>query len=225
VVVAAVAVVGRVGIAEQAGEPEAQVARVDRHDDVAVVSDHVLQRGEWVAALTQHRVVDQPLLAAEITAIEGNADVVAGRRLPVGGPAPHEQVRARTIGSRHACLLRSVGLNCWAGIDAAGELCDLGNRVVHGCSGVHLPRRASGASAVPNGSRRGTMAAQLSPSEGHAGFPGGCRLAAGHRRLAIRRRPGLASGRPSAWRRGAVRADRNVADEQAAGGSRSLYDR
>jgi hypothetical protein len=33
---AAIEVVGGIRIAEQAGEPEAQIARVDRHDDVAL---------------------------------------------------------------------------------------------------------------------------------------------------------------------------------------------
>jgi hypothetical protein len=44
VVPAAIEVVGGVGIAEQAGEPEAQIARVDRDHDVALVIDHVLER-------------------------------------------------------------------------------------------------------------------------------------------------------------------------------------
>ena len=103
---AAIEVVGGVGIAEQAGEPQAQVARVDRHDDVALVVDHVLERRQRIAPLTQHRVVDQALLAAEIAAVEGHADVVAGRRLAIGGLALHEQMRARTIGSRHRDLLQ-----------------------------------------------------------------------------------------------------------------------
>jgi hypothetical protein len=114
VIPAAIEVVGRVGIAEQAGQPQAQIARVDRHHDVALVVDHVLKRRQRIAPLTQHRVVDQALLAAEVAAVEGYADVVAGRRLAIGGLALHEQMRARTIGSRHACLLRSVGFNCWA---------------------------------------------------------------------------------------------------------------
>jgi hypothetical protein len=35
--------------------------------------------------------------------------VVAGRRLPVGGLSLHEQIRARTLGSRHASLLAASG--------------------------------------------------------------------------------------------------------------------
>ena len=76
-VVAAVAVVGGVGVAEQTAEPEPQIPWVDRHDDVAIVGDHVLERGERVAPLAEHRVVDQALLAAEIAAVEGHPDVVA----------------------------------------------------------------------------------------------------------------------------------------------------
>ena len=56
---AAVEVVGRIGIAEQAGEPEAEIARVDRDDDIALVVDHVLERRQRVAALAEHWVVDQ----------------------------------------------------------------------------------------------------------------------------------------------------------------------
>ena len=103
---AAIEIVGGVGIAEQAGEPQAQIARVDRHDDVALVVDHVLERRQRIAPLAQHRVVDQALLAAEVAAVEGHADVVAGRRLAIGGLALHQQMRARTIGSRHRDLLR-----------------------------------------------------------------------------------------------------------------------
>ena len=106
---AAIEVVGRVGIAEQAGEPQAQIARVHRHDDVALVVDHVLERRQGIAPLAQHRVIDQALLAAEVAAVEGHADVVAGRRLAIGGLALHEQMRARTIGSRHPGLLAASG--------------------------------------------------------------------------------------------------------------------
>src|ERR671919_666225 len=102
---AAIEVVGGVGIAEQAGEPQAKIPRVDRDDDVALVVDHVLERGQRIAPLAEHRIVDQALLAAEIAAVEGHAEVVAGRRLPIGGLALHEQMRARTIGSRHRDLL------------------------------------------------------------------------------------------------------------------------
>src|SRR5918995_4170029 len=112
---AAIEVVSGIGIAEQAGQPQAQIARVDRDDDVAFVVDDILQRRQRIAPLTQHRVIDQALLAAEIAAVEGHADVVAGRCLAIGGLALHEQVRARTIGSRHASLLRSAGRNCSAG--------------------------------------------------------------------------------------------------------------
>ena len=69
--------------------------------------------------------VPNPTLAAEVAAVEGHADVVAGRRLPVRRLALHEQVCAGTIGSRHGCLLvqeqgsgeRSVGLV----VDGDGE--------------------------------------------------------------------------------------------------------
>jgi hypothetical protein len=105
---AAVEIVGCVRIAEQAGEPQAEVPRIDRHHDVALVVDHVLERRQRIAPLTQHRVVDQPLLAAEIAAVEGHADVVAGRRLAIDGLALHEQMRARTIGSRHRDLQMQV---------------------------------------------------------------------------------------------------------------------
>jgi hypothetical protein len=80
VIPAAIEVVGRVRIAEQTSEPQAQVARVHRHHDIALVVDHVLQRRQQISALAQHRIVDQALLAAEIAAVEGHADVVAGRR-------------------------------------------------------------------------------------------------------------------------------------------------
>ena len=112
---AAIEIVGGVGIAEQAGEPQAEIPRVDRHHDIAFVVDHVLERRERVAPLTQHRVVDQALLTGEIAAVEGHAEVVAGRRLAIRGLTLHEQMRARTIGSRHASLLRSAGRNCSAG--------------------------------------------------------------------------------------------------------------
>jgi hypothetical protein len=105
VIPAAIKVVGGVGIAEKAGEPQAEIARVDRHHDVALVVDHVLERRQRIAPLAQHRVVDQALLAAETAPVEGHADVVAGRRLAVDGLALHEQMRARTIGSRHRDLL------------------------------------------------------------------------------------------------------------------------
>jgi hypothetical protein len=49
---AAIEVVGCIGIAEQTGEPEAQVARVDRDHDVAFVIDDVLQRRQGIAPLT-----------------------------------------------------------------------------------------------------------------------------------------------------------------------------
>jgi hypothetical protein len=106
---AAIEVVGGVGIAEQAGEPEAQVPRIDRHHDVALVIDHILQRRQRVAPLAQHRVIDQALLAAKGAAVEGHTDVVPGRRLAIRGLALHEQMRARTIGSRHASLLAASG--------------------------------------------------------------------------------------------------------------------
>src|ERR671919_1397561 len=112
---AAIEVVGGVGIAEQAGEPDAEIPRVDRDDDVAFVVDDVLQGGEWIASLTEHRVVDQALLAPQAAAVEGHTDVVAGRRLAIRGLALHEQMRARTIGSRHASLLSSVRRNCSVG--------------------------------------------------------------------------------------------------------------
>ena len=102
---AAIEVVGRVGIAEQAGEPQAQIPRVDRYDDIAFVIDDVLERRKGIATLTQYRVINEALLAAQVAAVEGHADVVAGRRLPVHRLALHEQVRARTIGSRHRKLL------------------------------------------------------------------------------------------------------------------------
>jgi hypothetical protein len=61
---AAVEVVGRVGIAEQSGQPQAQIPRVDRHDHVALVVDDVLEWRQGIAPLTQHRVIDKALLAA-----------------------------------------------------------------------------------------------------------------------------------------------------------------
>jgi hypothetical protein len=109
-----VQVVGRIRIAEQAGQPKAQVARVDRNHNVALVIDHVLEWSERVAPLAQHRVVDQALLTAQIAAVERHADVVAGGRLTVGGLSFHEQMRARTIGSRHCTLLACVRWNCSA---------------------------------------------------------------------------------------------------------------
>jgi hypothetical protein len=54
-----------------------------------------------IAALTKHRVIDQTLLSAEIAVVEGHTDLIAGRRLAVHGLAIHEQMRVRTIGSRH----------------------------------------------------------------------------------------------------------------------------
>jgi hypothetical protein len=69
---AAIEVVGGVGIAEQAGEPQAQVPGVDRHDDVTLVSDDVLERRQRIAPLAEHRVVDQALLAAQVGAVEGH---------------------------------------------------------------------------------------------------------------------------------------------------------
>jgi hypothetical protein len=84
---AAIEVVGAVGIAEQAGEPQAEIPRIDRDDDVALVVDHVLQRRRGIAALAEHRVIDQALLAPQVAAVEGHADVVAGRRLAIDGRA------------------------------------------------------------------------------------------------------------------------------------------
>jgi hypothetical protein len=57
---AAIEVVGGVGVAEQAGEPEAQISRVDRHHDVALIIDDVLERRQRIAPLAQNRIVDQP---------------------------------------------------------------------------------------------------------------------------------------------------------------------
>jgi hypothetical protein len=94
---AAIEVVGGVRVAEQAGEPETQIPGVDRHHDVAFVVDHILERRQGIAPLTQNRVVDQALLATEIAAVEGHAEVVARRRLPVDSLALHEQMRARTV--------------------------------------------------------------------------------------------------------------------------------
>jgi hypothetical protein len=87
VVEAAVAVVRRVGNAEEAGEPQAQVSQIDRHHNVALVGNDVLERRARVASLAEHGIVDQALLAAQVAAVEGHADVVAGRGLPVGGLA------------------------------------------------------------------------------------------------------------------------------------------
>ena len=120
---AAIEVVGRIGIAKQAGEPQAQVARVDRDEDVALVVDDVLERRQRVAPLAQHRVVGQALLAAEVAAVEGHADVVAGRhrafdvtqlRLHVGleraGNGGRElQVCALTLAGALRTTLRLVG--------------------------------------------------------------------------------------------------------------------
>jgi hypothetical protein len=71
VVPAAIEIVGGVRIAEQAGELQAQVARVDRHHDVALIVDDVLKWGERVARMAQHRVIDQALLAAEVQRLKG----------------------------------------------------------------------------------------------------------------------------------------------------------
>src|SRR5918995_1169499 len=55
--------------------------------------------------------LNQALLAAEIAAVEGHADIVAGCRLAVGGLALQEQMCARTIGSRHRDLLAEEGIS------------------------------------------------------------------------------------------------------------------
>ena len=46
---AAIEIVGGVGIAEQAGEPQAQIPRVDRHHHIALVVDDVLERRQRIA--------------------------------------------------------------------------------------------------------------------------------------------------------------------------------
>jgi hypothetical protein len=46
---AAIEVVARVGIAEQAGQPQAQITGIDRHHDVVLVVDHVLERRQRIA--------------------------------------------------------------------------------------------------------------------------------------------------------------------------------
>ena len=48
---AAIQVVGRIGGPEQAGEPQAQVPGMVRHDDVALVVDDILERRQRIAAL------------------------------------------------------------------------------------------------------------------------------------------------------------------------------
>jgi len=97
VVPAAIEVVGGVRIAEHAGQPQAQVARVDRHDDVAVVVDHILQRRQRIAALTQHRVLDQALLAAQVAAVEGHANVIAGGAIVVSCGCSGSQARGASL--------------------------------------------------------------------------------------------------------------------------------
>jgi hypothetical protein len=87
---AAIEVVARVGIAEQAGQPQAQITGIDRHHDVVLVVDHVLERRQRIAPLAEHRIIDQALLAAPVAAIEGHAQVVAGRGSPVRGLALHQ---------------------------------------------------------------------------------------------------------------------------------------
>jgi hypothetical protein len=49
---AAIEIVGGVRIAEQAGEPQAQIPGIDRYDDVAFVVDDVLERRQRIATLT-----------------------------------------------------------------------------------------------------------------------------------------------------------------------------
>ena len=48
-----------------------KVRLVDGDDNVGLVGDHVMERRQRVAPLTQHRVVDQALLTADVAAIEG----------------------------------------------------------------------------------------------------------------------------------------------------------
>ena len=100
-IVGAVAIVGGDRIAQEAGEPDAEIAHVDGHDDVALVHDGVAQRRQRIAPLSEDRIVDQPLLGADRTAVEGHATEAARRRLTIGALAGDEQHRARTIGSRH----------------------------------------------------------------------------------------------------------------------------
>jgi hypothetical protein len=71
VVEAAIEIVGRVGITEQAGEPQAEITRVDRHDDIAFVVDYVLERRQGIATLTQHRVVDQACSLPRLQRLKG----------------------------------------------------------------------------------------------------------------------------------------------------------
>ena len=47
--------------------------------------DDILERRQGIAPLAEHPIIDQPLLAAKIAAVEGHAEVVAGRRLAIGG--------------------------------------------------------------------------------------------------------------------------------------------
>jgi len=106
----------RGGIAKQPRQPDAEIARIDRHHDLALVHDGVLQGRIGIAPLAQHRIVDQPLLGTEGGSVEGDADVIAGCRLPVGALALEQQGSARTIGSCHVHFSLSGGVGISRGV-------------------------------------------------------------------------------------------------------------
>ncbi len=101
VVECAVQVVRGDRVAEQSRQPEAEVTGVDGDDDIAFVIDHILQWGQRIAPLAQHRIVDQSLFAPQRAAVERHAHVVAARLRAVGGLPLEQQRGVGAVGSGH----------------------------------------------------------------------------------------------------------------------------
>ncbi len=86
-------------------QPETERLCVQRHDDVAIGRDRVLDRRQRIAAVAEKLGVEERLLCAERGAGEGHAGEAARGRRSIGGLERKRHQRPRPLGSCHGVLL------------------------------------------------------------------------------------------------------------------------
>ena len=110
-----------VGVAERRLQPEAEGLRVERHHDVAVGRDRVLDRRQRIAAVAEKLRVQQRLLRAERGAGEGHAGEAARGRRSIGCLERERHQRPRPLGSCHGVLLGLSGSESRFGVVLAAH--------------------------------------------------------------------------------------------------------
>ncbi len=76
----AVTVIGGGGRAEQALQPEAQRPHIQRHPDIALILDRLIERVLGVAALAQQRVVAERALGPQAGVLKRQPSISADNR-------------------------------------------------------------------------------------------------------------------------------------------------